>query len=287
MTATERLPMQRILTDTLNKQRGFTIIEVAIVAPMLILIVLGILALLINLVTDNAVQIARNSLIGETRSAFSAIENDVASSSTFIPSSLPSNFTDGSPRPTSFTYKSDGTTTNNVSSSNLKGIFLQGYNQVLDPDPSNTSKTRTIPAYKQNGDPTCSNINTDLGNAMPIAVMYWVEKGDLYRRTIIDKDTPTTAICGTPLVKQSCPEDAAQVAPCTVIDTKLMSNVTKFQIDYYLTPSSTTPMNAYIASPSPTIDQARSIQVTVEATKQAAGQSVNYSSSLRISRLST
>lgn len=277
--------MQHILTRP-NKERGFTIVEVAIVAPILTLIVIGILALLIALVTDNAVQIARNSLIGETRSAFSNIETDVSTSSTFIPGALPNNFIDNSSHPSSFTYKSDGTDASGTSSSNLKGLFLQGYNQVVDPDPSNqSSKTRTIPAFKQGGDPCSTTINTDLSNAVPIAIMYWVENGNLYRRTIVDKDTATTPICGTPLVKQSCPEDAPPPARCNIIDTKLISNVTKFQIEYYSTPSSTTPINAYVASPSPTIDQAQSVKVTIEATKQAASQPVSYSSSLRISRL--
>lgn len=269
-----------------SKERGFTLVEVAIVAPILVLVVLGVLALLITLVTNNSIEIARNSLISETRGAFSTIEADVGSSSTFIPGSLPANFIDNSPRPQNFTYKSQGTDSNNAASPNLRGLFVQGYNQVIDPDPSNaSSQTRTIPAYKKGADPCNVSINTDLDNAMPIAVMYWVEKGDLYRRTIIDKDTGTTQLCGDPLVKQSCPSDSAYPSPCTIIDTKLMSNVTKFYIDYYLNPNSSSPIANVYATPSTTIDQAKSIQITIEATKYASGQPVSYSSSLRISRL--
>lgn len=267
--------------STKNHQQGFTLVEVAIVVPMIVIIVVGILALLITLVSTNVQQSTRSSLVNNVRFALGSIEKDVDSSSLFFPSTLPSStYQDFNQPGNSGTYQTAGTPAPGVTASTLNTLFIQGYNQIS--DPTDTSGTKIVGAYK--GTPPCSGTTlTQVSNIAGVAVIYFVNSGTLYRRTIIDKTNPTT--CGPQLIKQSCPSGSDANNPaCTAKDAALLGNVTQFKVDYYLGANDVTAMNAYVPSPSPTIDQAKAIAVTLTAAANAGGKNVSHTSTLRMTR---
>lgn len=264
-----------------RKQGGFTLVEVAVVVPMIVIIVIGILALLITLVRNNVVQISRNNQVYQTRLALASVEKDVSSSTLFFPSTLPgATFSDFNAPGLSGTYKTNGTLSGGSSSSNLNALFLQAYNQIL--DPQDATKTKVTAAFK--GTPPCSgSAITQTSNIAPIAVLYFVTNGTLYKRTLVDKTNPTT--CGTKLIKQSCPTGSDANTPvCSVKDVALLSGVTQFKVDYYLNANDTVVMDAYIGSPSPTIDQAKAIAVTITSATTASGASVSHTATLRMAK---
>lgn len=272
------------MLSTLNKnqkERGFTLVEVAVVVPMIIMIIVGILALLITLVRSNVVQSTRNALVNDTRLTMSSLEKDVTASSQFFASTLPSlTYKDYNEPGLSGTYKTNGTLASGASSTNLNTLFIQSYNQIV--DPQDTTGTKVIPAFK--GTPPCSgSIVSQPTNIIPTAVLYFVNNGTLYRRTIIDKTNPTP--CGALLIKQACPTGTdSNVPACTSKDVALLNNVSQFKVDYYLNASDSAIMNAYVASPSPTIDQAKAIGVSITTSTTASGTNVSHSSSLRMTR---
>ncbi len=265
--------MSFILTKN-QGERGFTLVEVAVVVPMIIIIVIGILAMLITLVNSNVAQTTRSNLVYQTRLTLGSIEKDVDSSTLFFPDTLPAaTYNDTYAPGLSGTYKTNGTLNGGTASTNLNTLFIQGYNQIL--DPQDTTRTKVIAAFK--GTPPCSgSAVTQTSNIAPIAILYFVSNGTLYRRTVVDKNNPVT--CGTKLIVQSCPSG------CSVEDTALLNKVSQFKVDYYLNASDATPMDAYIASPSPTIDQAKAIVVTVTSATSASGKSVSHTAALRVAK---
>jgi len=271
-----------------KKQGGFTLVEVAIVTPMITIVVLGILAMLIVLVRNNTVQSVRSSLVNDSRLALGSIEKDVETSNLFFPSTLPAaTYKDFYPPGTSGSYSTSfgtlpsstpGTTAPNI----LNTLFIQGYNQIV--DPQDTSGTKVIAAFK--GAAPCNYLaQIQANNIVSVAELYFVTNGTLYRRTLIDKTNPTA--CGTLQIKQGCPSGSDSNTPtCTVKDVELVRNVTQFKVDYYLNASDASAMDAYAATPSPTtIDQAKAIKVTITLFSSAAGDNITYSTALRMNRL--
>jgi type II secretory pathway pseudopilin PulG len=273
------------MSSILNKsgrEAGFTLVEVAVVVPMIILVIVGILALLITLVGSNVQQSTRSALVNNTRVALTSIEKDVDASSTFLADTLPSaTFKDFNEPGLSGSYKTNGSLASGAASANLNTLFIQGYNQIA--DPADTTGTKIIGAFK--GTPPCSGINfAQTANIVPVAVLYFVTNSTLYRRTIIDRTNPTT--CGPLLIKQSCPTGSdANTPSCLVKDTALLNNVSQFKIDYYLNAADTTPLNAYVATPTPPIDQAKAIVATITSFTNSAGNRVSHSASLRMTRI--
>lgn len=273
-----------------RNENGFTLVEVAVVVPMIIIIVVGILSMLILLVTSNVIQGTRSEVVSKTRAALATVEKDVNNSNSFFPSTLPSaTFKDFNEPGLSGTYKTWGTGDPGSSSGHyvtnsctalycLNTLFIKGYNQIIDP----VDNTKVIPAFI--GPPPCSAATAKLDNVSPVAILYFVDAGTLYRRTIVDRTNPT--LCGTgPLMRQSCPSGSDSNTPaCAVKDTVILDNVSQFKVDYLLNPSDTTPMNAYASVPSPTIDQAKAIIVTVIVNETAASGGIRYTNSLRMSR---
>lgn len=275
--------MSPILTKK-RREHGFTLVEVAVVVPMIIVIVIGILSMLVILVRSNVVQSTRSSLVNDTRIALGSIEKDTDASDLFFPDTLPSaTYKDFNEPGLTGTYKTYGTLASGASSTNLNTLFIQTYNQIL--DPQDTTNTKAIAAFK--GASPCSATSMSSTNIAPMAALYFVKNGVLYRRIITDRTNP--ALCGTgPLVRQTCPTGSdANVPQCLRKDTALLDNVSQFKVDYYLNAYDVSALNAYVASPSPTIDQAKSILVTVSSSATASGTRVSHTVSLRVTRLNT
>jgi type II secretory pathway pseudopilin PulG len=235
-----------------KNQRGFTLVEVAIISPVMILIAISIVAILITLVSSTIQPNTRSLIMQQEEKAFESIENDINNSAGLL-SSLPANFSDGSA--SDYASPPSGTTV----------IRVQTYDQIINPNDS--SGTKIIPAFKDSA--TCSNI-TDLGpsNIVPVVAVYFVRDNTLFRRTLTDTTVPAT--CGTKLAKQTCQssEDIALVR---------VDNLSAFSVVYY------TGITNDVVTTDPTV--AKSARITITAASEAAGDTIQYTSSLRAARL--
>lgn len=262
-----------MLTNTpyIKRQSGFTIIEVAIVVPMLALVVISFVAILTTLIASMAVTSARNTLVYDTKSVFTQIQKDVMFSDSFAPDVLPSNFNNTTPLAQTTTYKTAGTGTGWMPI--YRTLIINSADQIRNP----ASNASTLPAIIGSG-ATCNNL-TDITttNKLPLAIIYYVNAGTLYRRLI--PDNTGIATCGTPLIRQNC-----SGATCTPKDTALISGVTRFNVEYFASPTDSSPYNAYASSPSPTIDSVNDIAITLSVSKTVASEPIDYSFKTRVTR---
>ena len=253
MELIQRFHMQHMST---NKQRGFTLIEVAIVTPVMILVAISIVAVLITLVSSTVRPNAKSILMQQQEKALDSIESDVNNSSAIL-STLPANFSDNNSN--DYSLPPSGTTV----------LRVQTYDQIVNPNDS--SGTKVIPAFKDSA--ACSNV-TDLNaaNILPIVTVYYVKNEVLYRRTLIDNTSPTPAICGAKLAKQTC-------LTCSSEDLALVraDRLSGFAVTYY------TGINNDVVTTDPAL--AKSATISITASLEAGGDTVENITSLRVSRL--
>ena len=269
------------------KQSGFTIVEVAIIVPILSLMVTSIVVVLVTLITSMAIQTGKNTLTYDTKAALSQLEADVQRSSTFIGTTLPSTYNSGtlpsnsSQAAPSF-YKTSGTNPFGISNQyvTIRTLVLKSYDQMKNPNGSQS----TVPVVL--GTPPCSSLfAVSSTTTLPVAITYFVDRGTLYRR--VTPDNTTTATCGTPLIKKNCPTVAAD---CTPKDTALVSGVMKLDIQYYTSPTTTSSMGtavynaSYPSGAQPSIETATTIEVTLEVRKRVAGTDLDYPITVRINK---
>ncbi len=239
-----------------KKQRGFTLVEVAVVTPVMILVAISIVAILITLVSSTVRPNAKSILMQQQEKALDSIESDVNNSSALL-STLPSNFSDSNSN--NYSSPPSGTTV----------LRIQTYDQIVNPNDS--SGTKVIPAFKDTA--ACSNVtNLNAVNILPIVTIYYVRNETLYRRTLIDNTSPAPAICGAKLAKQTC-------LTCTSEDLVLIraDKLSSFTVTYY------TGINNDIVTTNTTL--ARSATISITASLEAGGDTVENTTSLRVARL--
>ena len=243
----------------IKNQRGFTLVEIAVISPILILVTVGLIAGLILIANNVSGPNRQNSLIRSTQRALDMIEKDVINSSTFLTSVPTTDYTDS--------YSVDYST---LSFSNR--LVIQKYDVAANPN----ENSATVPAFG-GVSPCVGGTIADENNTTPILIIYFVKNNSLYRRTLtITTGGPT---CGTKLAQQSCSESQA----CTVKDIQVttVGSVDNFTVEYFLNSSTTTPITNSADVPF-TSSVSVSINSTITSPKQNDG---NYTSTLRIGRL--
>lgn len=249
---------------SINKQRGFTLIEVAVIAPVMILVAISIVGILIILVSSTVQPNARSLIMQQEVRALDSIESDINNSYAYINSTtsygflsdLPANFSDSAI--SDYSDPPNGTMV----------LGIQTFNQII--DSTDSSRTKVLPAFKDTA--SCSNTtNLSPNNIAPIVVVYYVKNNTLYRRTLVDTSNPST--CGTKLARQTC------LTSCAAEDVALVQvdELRVFNVEYY------TGITNDVVTTDPTA--ARSAKVTITAASDAGGDSVQYTSSLRAARL--
>lgn len=241
---------------SINNQKGFTLVEIAVIAPMMILIALAIVAVLVTLVSSTVSPNAKGLLMQQQEKAFDSIENDINNSAGLL-SSLPPNFSDS---------ESDDYADPPVDADIL---IVRGYNQIQ--NPNDASGTKVIPAFMDTA--TCSNTtNLNATNIAPIVTIFFVKDNVLYRRTLVE-DVPSNT-CGTKLAK----ETGCSLSSCTPdIELLRADTINTFDVTYYTTITGTT------TTSDPTA--AMSARVTITSTLFAGGDPIKYTAVIRAARL--
>lgn len=246
------LPMQARITQ------GFTLVEMLVIAPIIILFIGAFIALIVSLTGESIQLQASNSAAYNTQDALDDMEASTLQTVGFLT-------TTGSVQ--SPQGKNDNTTafTNDGGGTNPDSLIISSAATTKGPYDS----TRSV-IYTGAGECNAEN---------PIytyTTVYFVDTTDnaLYKRTIL----PQVAACDAPWQKGSCKESlvAANPSVCKVGDEKLLENVTGMTIQYYSDGASSSPLPESQAS------LASSIEVTVATSKQVAGKPVAYSASARM-----
>lgn len=260
--------MSRINHPRHHRRAGFTLVEVVVIAPILILTLGGFIVALVTMVGDTLANRDSNALVYDTQTALDRIEQDVRLSTTFLQT------TGTLPSPQGSDANYTGTAAFTASSSNnLLLATLSTTTNPLDP-------TRQVVYFANQPNPcgTLQSYNTPLTTT----VIYFVYNGALYRRTAIPSYTLTagqaTTVCATPWQQNSCSPGYSS-AQCNTQDAKLMDNVSSLALAYYGSSSSTTDLGPANAAAATTVG------VTITTQKVTAGQTLTNSSTSRITRL--
>lgn len=256
----------RFLSATYRaKTAGFTLIEVLIIAPIVILVISGFIALIITMVGDVLATRDRNAMTFEIRDSLDRIEQDTRLSTQFLTTTVNIQAPQGS---------DDGTTPFSNTNSLILGALTTDKNPV--------DSSRQIVFYAKQ--PNDCGAQQAYNRPFVGKIIYFLKNGSLWRRTyLLPYNTSAPAddetLCSSPWQQNSCSPGYLPSTRCQTNDVELMRNVDTFTVKYYTSPQSTTEIGATNAL------SAGSIEITLTGKKSVAGRSLNQSGSVRVAKL--
>lgn len=255
-------------------RHGFTIIEMAIIAPIVILTIVAFVTFVINLTGDTAAERTASQLTYNIQDALSRIESDVKMSTLFV-------------------EQNDVTLTSPQGLNNDTTVFKNNTTPatlILD-TPATTDNPLSSTAsyvYMPNSPNACSSANVSQNSVMINNVVYFVSGGTLWRRVLMRSDY-ASAGCTVPWQQPSCGSISGF---CTAKDIKVLENVTSFTVNYYSSAGSDTVLtNATGSGTSDTnrriaLIYADTVKVSITASSTAGGRTISRDGSMRVSRSS-
>jgi type II secretory pathway pseudopilin PulG len=236
-----------------NNHSGFTLIEILVISPIVILFIGAFVGLIVGLTGESLRLREKNVSAYDVQNALDDIELNAARSTAFLSTTgtLPSS-----------QGKNDTTAAFTATTSGAPDSLI--FTAVAtDKGPYDT--TRSV-IYK--GSTPCATTNP----LYTYSTIYFVgSDSNLYRRQIMSTDPACTA----PYQKSTCSEAVMAASPpsyCQTSDDKLASNVSGFTVIYY------TATGAVTTDPT----AASTIKVSITSTRSIAGQSLTYSGDVRL-----
>lgn len=249
---------------------GFTLVEVLVISPIIILFVGMFIALLVTLTGESLVVREKNSAIYDTQSALDDMQASVTQSTAFLS-------TTGTIQSPQGKNNSSGTAFTDVTAGQPDALLLQ------------------LPATNKNPrDPTRTLIYTGAGACNSInplhtyTVIYFVDDDAqtsatndfaLYKRTVLSTATP----CTTVWQRGSCRStviNSGNASICMTSDDRLLGGATSIglEVKYYTGTGVARDNNAPTATDSSAV---------ITVTKQIAGEAVTHSASMRAASLNS
>ena len=282
------------ISEKTNK--GFTLVEMLVVAPVVILAIGAFLTVVISMTGEVITSRASNTLTYNIQDALSRIEEDTKLSAGFLATNSVSlvDEREDPAVPTGQGYNNDTTNFTNVDDGNGPSLIL---NMVATSD--NPLSTSSEYIFLKDQPNACASAQ----NNVPLTynIVYFIRDNSLWRRVVMPAEyTDTTDYaCAAAWQQPSCNPDwlAEQSQPtfCQTNDIRLVDGVdpSDFTIQYFSGTNSTTELTA--ASDSSENDQTRAaallaattLNVSIEANQTAAGRDISQIASVRSSRLET
>ncbi len=257
--------------------RGFTLVEMLVVAPIVLLVIGVFIATIVNMTGDVLSTRNANDLAYNIQDALNRIEQDVKLSGGFLSTN---NIILTSPQG----YNDDATNFHNINATTGTMLILNSYTTTDNP----ASTTPNI-LYASGQPNPCDSTLVNKNQPFMMNVVYFVKNNTLWRRTLAQSNYETIG-CSKPWQQPSCALNVVNVF-CKTTDIKLVEGVdasTGFTISYYPDATSTT-ANA-IAGDSNQTDIARqaalkltnTATINITATATIAGRPVSQSGSIRV-----
>ena len=261
--------MSRINLRSRTQSLGFTLVEVVVIAPILILTLGGFVLALVTMVGDTLASRDTNMLVHDTQTTLTRIEQDVRLATGFQSTSG----TVPSPQGQDLTY----TGTSAFVAASTNHLIMSVPTTTLNPLDSN----RAIVYYANKPNPCGPQqaYNTPLS----ATVVYYLNGTTLFRRTIIPTYTLTSGpnmVCAAPWQQNSCSPGYTS-AQCQTQDIKLLDNVSSIDFSYYGDPTSTSSLGASNAA------SATTVSVTINTSKTSGGQPIAHTANLRATRINS
>ena len=264
--------------------RGFTLVEMMVVAPLLIIMIGAIIVSIVTLTGGSLAEGGRAQLLNDVQDSLDRIEADVQTSGAYLSTN---NFTPPSPQ-----GADDGVQKFvSITPTGYDSIILNSFATTTNPEVS----TRSL-VYLPNLPFACGDASISQNQVMTMNVVYFVSNSTLWRRTIAPASYASKACAGVSVWQQpNCTLANVSASPsvCKVEDEKLLTGVaaTDFTVNYYLSPSDTTPAagteNADPDLRQTAIDKTSTIQVTLKGSKTFAGRDITQQGTIRVTRTGT
>jgi len=280
-----------------RRSPGFTLIEMAVIAPIVILLIGTFIALIVNLTGEVMSTRGANILTYNVQDALNRIEQDVKLSTTFL---SVNNIDISTTKQGYGGTTTTGSTTNftNVDKTSSSGSTASIILNVLVTDGNPLSTSASLVYLKDQPNPCTSSAEYSKNRPMTANVVYFIDSSNtLWRRVIMPANYKTASVyCGNaPWQIPSCISgySAGSLPFCKTNDEKLVEGVapSDFAFQYYPSASSTTPSTS--ATNTSLSDDARgtallstpTLNVSITARQTSAGRDITRSASLRATRL--
>lgn len=265
-----------------NKQNysGFTLVELLIITPMVLLIIASFVVVIVSLTGDALANREQLVQARDTQDALDRIEQDIRLSNRFL---AENRVVLTSPQG----VNNDTTKFVNVSATTGTALILQS----LATDKNPIDNTRNL-VFLTNSPNACNSPLVTSNSPSYVNIVYFVKNNMLYRR-VLTTYNPSPVPCVTPWQQSTCAAGQVNGTSCKSEDTILAKDVASISIDYFTTPTSTTPI-ADASSAATTVAvrdaalvTASSLRASITLTKSASGRDVTYSGAARVSKLNS
>lgn len=261
-----------------KKNNGFTIVEILIIAPIMILVIGSFIIAIISMTGDVMVSRSSDKLVYEIQSALKTIEQDVRISGAFLATN---NFTlradQGSDNLTSPFY-------NARSGDNGTSLILNAYTTTS--NPLNSIKNLYYKPLQ------AGNCNSLQSSPAMYNIVYYTSSNTLWRRTLMPDGYNSGCIdsqLAPPWQQPSCSPGYTNVDFCKTDDIRLVDNLADngFSVTYLSSPSSSTIIND--ASDSNIADYLRqnamtnatTVSITINGAKTVAGRDITQTGMIK------
>lgn len=273
--------------------KGFTLVEMMVIAPIVILLIGAFIAAIVGLTGEVMSSRGSNVVAYDVQDALNRIEEDVKLSTSY----LATNSIKFSAAPTPANpqgYGANGSYTDFTNAGGANGTALILNTLVTDGNPLSLTTSSLYLANKPNdcGDPTLYTKNTP----MTANVIYYVYNNTLWRRVVMPKNYDvTTEWCGSkaPWQQPSC-QPGYSAAFCKTNDIRLIDGVaaSDFIVQYFSSASSTAASvpavtGADLNARTTALQSTPTVSVSIIARKSIAGREVERAGTLRATRLDT
>ncbi|MGB4420411.1 MAG: immunoglobulin domain-containing protein [Candidatus Saccharimonadales bacterium] len=259
-----------------KKTAAFTLVEMLVVAPVVILIIGVIINSMIQMTGEIMATRSAALITSDIQEALNTIENDVVNSGAFLATN---NITLTSPQG----RNNDTTNFKNADTTYGPAIILNSYATT-----DNPTKYDIKYIYTKTPNP-CDASAVQANSKLMFNVIYFIKDNALWRR-VIAPENYQEAGCETAWQTPSC-YPGINGSFCKSQDKKMVEGINNdgLEISYYPTPNSTTPNS--IATDSAQTDSARqtalgsnkTISVTVTSNMTVAGRDITQTGTIRAS----
>ena len=264
-----------------NRAAGFTLIEMLVVAPIVILLIGTIIYAIVQLTGDALSERASAELINDVHSSLDRIESDTKVSGAFLatnnmPLTSPQGSDDSTANFTSVTAGDDA-------------LILNTF--VTDANPNDPNRSLVYLANMPN---SCASANLEQNQVMTMNTVYFTKANssgvnELWRRTLAVNGYASRDCSGvTPWQRPSCTPGLTGTM-CQAQDELLLSGVSEFSIEYFNAASDASPsaaaQNTTITTRQTAMDLTDTIQVTLKAEATSAGRDIAQQGTIRVTRV--
>jgi Tfp pilus assembly protein PilV len=275
-----------------NKHQGFTIVEVLVIAPIVILALGAFIAVMVNMTAEVLKTQSENSMVQSTQDALNTIEQDIKLSGQFLAANeltaqSPQGYADGQGPINS---ASDANSFTNVTTGDTRSKMLILRTFTTDKNPIDGTRQ---PIYTDQPSGNCDQ--KTVNKLFSSNTIYFVKNNTLWKRTIIQQGSGRPNLCldsGQTVWQQpSCSSTVSKGTYCKVNDTRLANNVSDFTVDYFVNPGDTTPIatavdtTKTITERNDALSNASAVKVNIATSTTVAGREVSNSASMRATKL--